>query len=403
MNARVKPPAEGEAEIVQMPMAESEAEIVKMPRAEAPKPAQPGPGPAPSASAAAPVASAPEKKKGGSRRLILMIAVPLVLVVGGGYFYLNGGRYQDTDNSYVTQPIVSISPDISGRVTEIDVKENQLVKKGDVLFKIDPAPFQIALDQANASLAAARLSVAQLRVNYTTAQTKLAADQQGLVIQQRTQARNVDLASKGVATQTTVDQGQLAVQQAQQAVDLDQQSVQGALAALNGDPNIKTDDHPAVKTALAAVESAKLNLSNTTVTAPGTGVISQIPSFNVGQYVGSGTAIVSLVETDNTWVEANFKETQLEGLKVGQPASVVADAYGGTKLEGTVQSIGAATGAEFSLIPAQNATGNWVKVVQRVPVRIEVKANPDEPLRSGMSATVTVDTGKSTLDKLLGH
>jgi membrane fusion protein (multidrug efflux system) len=385
MNARVTPPAKGEAE------------IVKMPTAEAPKPAQP----APSAPAPAPAAEAPAKKKGGSRRVILMVAVPLVLVVGGAYFWLTGGRYEDTDNAYVTQPIVSISPDIAGRITEIDVKENQHVNKGDVLFKMDPAPFQIALDQANAALAAARLNVEQLRVTYQTAETKLAADQQTLTIQQRTQARNTELASKGVATQTTVDQGQLAVQQAQQAVDLDKQSVQGALAALNGDVNIKTDDHPSEKTALAAVEQAKLNLDKTTVVAPGAGVVSQIPSFNVGQYVGEGTTIVSLVETDNTWVEANFKETQLETLKVGQPATIAVDAYGG-KLEGTVESIGAATGAQFSLIPAQNATGNWVKVVQRVPVRIAIKADDGEALRSGMSATVTVDTGKTTLDKMLG-
>ncbi|MEO8882079.1 MAG: HlyD family secretion protein [Devosia sp.] len=386
MNARVNQPAQGEAKIVQMPTS-----------AEAPKPS---PTPAP------PVAAPPEaaaKKKGGGRRLALMISVPVILIAGGAYFFLNGGRYQDTDNAYVTQPIVSISPDIAGRITEIDVKENQYVKAGATLFKMDPAPFQIALDQANAALAAARLNVEQLRVNYTTAQAKLATDQQTLAIQQRVQSRNSDLATKGVATATAVDQGELAVQTAQQAVDLDKQGVAGALAALNGDPNLKTDDAPAVKGAIAAVSSAQLNLTKTTVVAPAAGVISQIPSFNVGQFVGTGTAIVSLVETGNTWIEANFKETQLELIKVGQPADVVVDTYGSTKLKGTVQSVGAATGAQFSLIPAQNATGNWVKVVQRVPVRISVEANPDQPLRSGMSATATIDTGKSTLDKMLGH
>ncbi len=400
MNARVKPLAEGEAEVVKLAPATGEAEVVKLPSAEAPKPAQPTPGPASGAGAVA-APEAPAKKRGGGGRLLLMIGVPVVLVVGGLYFWLTGGRYEDTDNAYVTQPIVSISPDISGRVTEIDVQENQVVKTGDTLFKIDPAPFQIALDQANAALSAARLEVQQLKVNYTTAQTKLAADQQTLVIQQRTQQRNTDLASKGVATQTTVDQGQLAVQQAQQAVDLDQQGVQGAIAALDGNPNIAVDDHPAVKTAQAAVAQAQLNLSNTTVTAPAGGVISQIPSFNVGQFVPAGTAIVSLVETDDTWIEANFKETQLADLKIGQPATVVVDTYG-TKLTGKVESVQAATGAMFSLIPPQNATGNWVKVVQRVPVRVSVETNADEPLRSGMSATVTVDTGRSTLDKMTG-
>ncbi|HTJ56442.1 MAG TPA: HlyD family secretion protein [Devosiaceae bacterium] len=387
MNARVTPPGKGEAEVVRMPAT-----------AEAPKPAQPSPAPAPVAAA-----PEPEPKKKGSRRLVLMIVVPLVLVVAGGYFYLNGGRYQDTDNAYVTQPIVSISPEVAGRVIEIPVKENQYVKAGQELFKLDPQPFQIALEQANAQLASARLNVEQLRVNYQTAVAKLDTDQQTLVIQQRTQQRNLDLLSKGVASQTTVDQGALAVQTAQQNVDLDKQAVQGALAALDGNLNIKTDDHPTVKAALAAVDSAKLNLQNATVVAPAAGVISQIPIFNVGQYVGPGTTIVSLVETDDSWIEANFKETQLGSIKVGQPAEVVIDSYPGTKLHGTVESLGAATGAEFSLIPPQNATGNWVKVVQRVPVRIQVTPNPEQPLRSGMSAEATVDTGKTVLDQMLNR
>ena len=387
MNARTQP-VQGDAQVVKLP-ASAEAPNRGAEAPAAPKPVEPA-------------ASQPPKKK-GSGRLIAMIAVPLILVIGGGYFYLNGGRYEDTDNANVQQPIVSISPDISGRITEIDVKENQYVKAGDTLFKMDPAPLQIALDQANAALASARLNVQQLRVNYTTSQTKLSTDQQTVVIQQRAQDRNNDLATKGVATAASVDQGLLALQEAQQSVALDQQAVQGALAALDGNVNLKTDDHPAVKTALAAVESAQLNLTKTTVRAPGPGVISQIPIFNVGQYVAAGTAIVSLVETDNNWVEANFKETQLEAIKTGQPVTVVLDSYPGTKLHGTVQSLGAATGAEFSLIPPQNATGNWVKVVQRVPVRIDFVANPDQPLRSGMSAEVTVDTGKTQLDKLLNH
>jgi membrane fusion protein (multidrug efflux system) len=391
MNARVTPPAKGEAQIVKMPTT-----------AEAPKPAQPTPGPAPAPASTAPEAPAPKKKSGG-RRLLLMIVVPLVLVAGGAYFWLTGGRYQDTDNAYVTQPVVSVSPDVSGRVIEVDAKENQHVNAGAVLFKIDPQPFQIALDQANAALASARMNVEQLRVNYQTAQAKLATDQQTLAIQQRTQARNVDLAGKGVASATTVDQGALAVQTAQQNVDLDQQSVKGAIAALDGNADIKTDDHPAVKTALAAVESAQLNLEKTTIKAPAGGVVSQISIFNVGQYINAGTTIVSLVESDNTWVDANFKETQFGAMKVGQPATVTIDAYGGTTLHGTVQSIGAATGAQFSLIPAQNATGNWVKVVQRIPVRIQVSASPDQPLRDGMSAEASVDTGKTTLDNLLHH
>jgi membrane fusion protein (multidrug efflux system) len=405
MNARVRPPAEGEAEVVQLPAAE--APRPAQPEQPAPQPAAPQPAappPPPSSEAPSrPRTEAPEQKKRNPLRLILMIAVPLILVVGGVYFWLTGGRYEDTDNAYVTQPIVSISADVAGRITEVDVKENQHVNKGDVLFKLDPAPFKIALDQAEAALSAARLNVQQLKVNYTSAKAKLAADQQTLVIQQRTQARNTDLAAKGVATAAAVDQGLLAVQQAQAAVTLDQQAVAGALAALNGDPEIQTDNHPSVQQALAQVEQAKLNLGYATVTAPASGVVSQVASFNVGQYLPGGTTVISLVEANDTWVEANFKETQLGDIKVGQPATVVVDTYGGTTLHGTVQSIQRATGAVFSLIPPQNATGNWVKVVQRIPVRIAIKPDADEPLASGMSATVTVDTGKTTLDKMLGR
>jgi len=389
MNARVKPPAEGEAEIVQLTPAS----------AEAPKPAS---SPSPTGPAGAATATAPDtpKKKRGVKRMILMIAVPLVLVAAGGYYWLTGGRYEDTDNAYVQQPKVSLSADVAGTIIAVNVKENQAVKAGDVLFRIDPVPYQIALDQANAALAGARQSVSQLRVAYTTAETKLAADQQTLVIQQRNQARNDDLATKGVATAAAVDQGLLALQQAQSTVDQDQQAVKGALAALGGNVDVKTDDVPAVMQALAAQQAAQRNLAKTTVKAPADGIISQVDSLNVGQFIGMGSTIVSLVESGDTWVAANFKETQLERMKAGEPADVTVDTYPGVVFHGSVDSIGAATGSEFSLIPAQNATGNWVKVVQRVPVRIKVPANTDTPLRTGMSATVTVDTGKTRLEMM---
>ena len=171
---------------------------------------------------------------------------------------------------------------------------------------------------------------------------------------------------------------------------------------MEGDPNIVTDKHPAVLSALAAVESAQRNLAKTVVVAPADGTIANVASLNVGQYVGPGTTIASLVESNGVWVEANFKETQLADLKVGQPAEVKVDAYGNS-IECSVGSLGAATGSEFSLIPAQNATGNWVKVVQRLPVRIECPSGEQVAmLKTGMSATVTVDTGRSTLDKLMG-
>jgi len=387
MNARVTEPKPGEATIVNMPRADK-----GQPKAEAPAP-QSTPQPQADAPEAAP------KKKSGSRRLILMVAVPLVLVIGGGYFWLTGGRYEDTDNAYVQQAKVSLSADIAGRITSVNVGENQVVKAGAVLFTIDPQPYQIALDQANAALASARVNVEQLKVAYGTAQVQLNADTQTLAIRQAAFDRQNALVQQGVNSNSTLDDTKLALQAAQTAVDQAKQQVATATAALGGDPNIDIDKHPAVLAALAQVENAQRNLSTTTVVAPAGGIVANVSSLNAGQFVAAGTTIATLVETDGTWVEANYKETQLSDLKVGQPAEIKVDAYSGA-IKGTVESIGAATGSEFSLIPAQNATGNWVKVVQRIPVRIKL-ADASDALKTGMSATVTVDTGKSTLDKLM--
>jgi len=388
MNARVTEPKPGEATVVNMPRGEK-----GQPKAEAPAPQS-----APSPQAAAPEAA--PKKKGGSRRLILMVAVPLVLVVAGGYFWLTGGRYEDTDNAYVQQAKVSLSADIAGRITSVNVGENQVVKAGAVLFTIDPQPYQIALDQANAALASARVNVEQLKVAYGTAQVQLNADTQTLAIRQAAFDRQNALVQQGVNSNSTLDDTKLAFQAAQTAVDQANQQVATATAALGGDPNIDIDKHPAVLAAQAQVENAQRNLSKTTVVAPAGGIVANVSSLNAGQFVAAGTTIATLVETDGTWVEANYKETQLADLKVGQPAEIKVDAYSGA-IKGTVESIGAATGSEFSLIPAQNATGNWVKVVQRIPVRIKL-ADASDALKTGMSATVTVDTGRSTLDKLMG-
>jgi membrane fusion protein (multidrug efflux system) len=390
MNARVTEPKAGEATIVNMPRAEKGQTTAEAPAPQSPPPPQ----------AAAPEAA--PKKKGGSRRLILMVAVPLVLAIGGGYFWLTGGRYEDTDNAYVQQAKVSLSADIAGRITAVNVAENQRVTAGTVLFTIDPQPYQIALDQANAALASARVNVEQLKVAYGTAQVQLNAAQQTLVIRQAAFDRKQSLVESGVNSDSTLDDVKLALQQAQAAVDQAKQQVAASTAALAGNPDIAIDQHPAVLAALAQVESAERNLGKTSVKAPADGIVANVSSLNAGQFVAAGTTIATLVEAKGTWIEANYKETQLADLKVGQPAEVKVDASG-DKLEGSVASIGAATGSEFSLIPAQNATGNWVKVVQRLPVRIECPPSEQVAmLKTGMSANVTVDTGRSTLDKLMG-
>jgi membrane fusion protein (multidrug efflux system) len=352
--------------------------------------------PAPAAAVEAP------KKKSRVRRNVLMFGVPLLLAAGGGYFYLNGGRYVDTDNAYVQQVKVSLSADVAGRVTEVDVAENQQVAAGAVLFKIDPEPYRIALAQADAALASARVNVEQLRVAYSTAQAKLTSAQQTLELRQNEYDRQKALVDQGTSAKASLDDVNLSLQTANSTVLLAQQELAGAVAALAGDPLIKVDAHPAVLTALAARDVAARNLEKTTVLAPADGVVSQMASLNVGQFVATGTTIASIIRSGNTWIEANFKETQLDGLKSGLPVEVSVDAYPGVSLHGTVDSIGAATGSQFALIPAQNATGNWVKVTQRITVRVKLDDGEDESLlRADMSAVVAVDTGATVLDKLM--
>jgi membrane fusion protein (multidrug efflux system) len=372
MTARSNESKAGEAEIVQMPLAEKPA-----PQIEAAAPAEP---------------AAPVKKKRNTRRLVLMASVPVILVAIGGYFYLTGGRYQDTDNAYVQQAKVSLSADVAGRIESVSVSDNQLVKAGDVLFAIDPAPYQIALAQADAALATARVNVEQLKVAYGTAEAQLSAAQSTLLLRQAAFDRKNALVQGGNASDATLDDVKLALETAQNAVTAARQQVASATAALTGDPAIVTDDHPAVRAALAARDAAARNLAKTTVLAPADGIVSQVASLNVGQFIATGTTIASLIETGNTWVEANFKETQLASIAEGMPVEIKLDAFPGTVFEGHLESISAATGAEFALIPAQNATGNWVKVTQRVPARVSITPIDGKVLRAGMSAVVAVDT-----------
>jgi membrane fusion protein (multidrug efflux system) len=340
----------------------------------------------------APAPAEPVKKKRSGGRIALMLAVPVALLGGGAYFYLTGGRYIDTDNAYVQQSKVSISSDVAGRIASVAVVNNQAVQAGDVLFTVDPEPYRIALSQADAALASARVNIEQLRVGLSVAQAKLDAANATLEIRQKDWDRKVALQTQGVTAESSLDDARLALQTAQSTVALEKQDVANATAALGGNPGIATDQHPAVLAALAARENAARNLEKTTILAPAAGIVSQVDSLNVGQFVATGSTIATLVETEVTWVEANFKETQLADLSAGMPVEVTVDAYPGLALNGHVDSIGAATGAEFALIPAQNATGNWVKVVQRIPVRIVLDGDDSANLRAGMSAAVKVDT-----------
>ena len=326
------------------------------------------------------------------------------MVVGGGYFWLTGGRYEETENANLRQARVTISSEASGRIVEVGVSDNQPVARGDVLFVVDPQPYRIALAQADAALAAARMQVEQLRAGYNqaVAQEQVAAGQ--LDYAQAQFQRSTDLARKGISAAASLDEARRDLDKAQQERAAALQGIESAKAGLLGDPDLETDKHPAVLAALAAREKAAYDLAQTTIRAPADGIVAQASSFKVGQVVAAGTPLFSLVETGDTWIEANFKETQLTHLRPGQSAEITLDTYPDRVFEGTVESVGAGTGAEFSLLPAQNATGNWVKVTQRVPVRVKLNAEVgSEPLQSGMSANVTVDTGFSrSLGSLFG-
>jgi membrane fusion protein, multidrug efflux system len=338
--------------------------------------------------------AAPKRRRGG--RFMLMAALPLALAAGGGYVWVTGGRYQETENANLRQAKVSVASDAAGRIVEVAVADNAAVKAGDVLFKVDAEPYRIALSQADATLAAARLSVEQLRAAYSqaVAQERAAANEADYARSEFD--RQSALVAKGIASKSALDEARRDLTKTGEEQAAAEQGVASARAALGGDPSIETAKHPAVLQAMAARDKAAFDLAQTVVRAPADGIVSQASSFKTGQFVAAGTPLFSLVETGDTWVEANFKETQLTHLKLGQSAEIWLDTYPGQPLRATVESIGAGTGAEFSLLPAQNATGNWVKVTQRIPVRLKVdSADAGVALRTGMSASVSVDTGVS--------
>lgn len=344
--------------------------------------------------AAAPVAAeAPARPARSLRKTLLMLSVPLLLVAGAGGWWLTGADQESTENAYLHQARISVAPTVGGRVVSVSVKELQPVKAGDLLFQVDPQPYELAVAQAEAALNGARLQVLQLKaaLAQAEAQSTLAADE--ATYQEGELTRQVGLSGKGVTSTSALDETRHASRQARERAEVAKLTAGAALAALGGDPDAATDDHPAVRAAIAELERAQYNLSVTRVTAPADGVIYQAASFHEGVMLAAGQPVFSLVETGEAWVDANFKETQLGDIAQGQLAEIVFDAAPGQTFRGTVEAIGAGTGAEFSLLPAQNATGNWVKVTQRVPVRISL----DDPagaakLASGLSAEVTVFT-----------
>jgi membrane fusion protein, multidrug efflux system len=325
-------------------------------------------------------------------RLLLMASVPIAIVVVGGYFYVFGARYVSTDDAYVKADKVTLSADVAGRVTEIAVQDNEPVKKGQTLFKLDDRPYRYALEKAVANLAATRLQIEALRASYRQKQADLQATEDTVAYQQKQFERNKALVAANAVSTAVFDAARHDLQTAQQAVSAMQQQIANILASLGGNPDIATDQHPLVLQAQAQVDQATLDLAHATIYAPMDGVVSKVDSLQVGQYLSVGTTAFSLI-SNRVWIEANFKETDLTHMRAGDTATVSVDTYPGHEFQARVQSVSPGTGSEFSILPAQNATGNWVKVTQRVPVRLVIdNPDPDLPLHTGMSADVEVDT-----------
>ena len=347
------------------------------------------------------VAPKPAGKLRRLRKPVLMLAVPLALALAATGWWVSGGGSVSTENANLHQPRISIASTVGGRVVSVHVQELQVVSKGDLLFQIDPEPFELAVTQAEAAVAAARLQVAQLHAAYVQAEAQASLAAEDDRFQAEELARQQELSGKGVASTSTLDEFVHASKQAQQRADVARLAADAARVALGGDPDAEVDAHPAVRAALADLDRARYNLAMTKVTAPADGVIYQAASFREGVMIAAGQPVFALVETGEAWVDANFKETQLADLATGQSVEIVFDAAPGLTFSGKVEAIGAGTGAEFSLLPAQNATGNWVKVTQRVPVRIRL----DDPaaaarLASGLSAEVTVDISEPPVPQL---
>ncbi|MBI1363728.1 MAG: HlyD family efflux transporter periplasmic adaptor subunit [Proteobacteria bacterium] len=336
------------------------------------------------------------------KHMRLMLAGPATILLVGGYLYLDGDRYISTDNAYVKTDKVSIAAEISGKTLDVEAKDNTHVEKGTVLFHIDPEPFQIAVSQAEAQLANIRTEIESLRADYKQKQAEVAKTEDSIKYWKRENDRHQALLKAHTVAASQADEIFHNLQNAQKEHDAARFALAATLAQLDNNPDIATEEHPRYKVALAELEKARLNLKRTEVVAPYSGTTANV-KMQPGEYVAAGVPLFSIVADNTAWVEANFKETDLTHMVAGQDAEIEIDTYGGTSWPAKVVSITPATGAEFSVLPPQNATGNWVKVVQRVMVRLEFDKNqPLPPLAAGMSANITVDTNHTRMARWFG-
>jgi membrane fusion protein, multidrug efflux system len=331
------------------------------------------------------------------RRIVaraVMWSLPAIVLAVSVFVWLSSGRYVSTDNAYVKGDRAQIAPELSGIIVEVPVQENQHVSRGQLLFKLDDQSYRLSLARIDAEIETTRADIRGLRAQWRTKREEIKAAQSQLNYAQQEFDRQSDLADKKIASQQKLQETRMGLDVARQRISAAQEDLQRIEAQLAGDPKIRTDDHPRVKQMVAARDEALLQLRRTTIESPLDGMVSKRPV--PGSYATAGVPVMVVVADTDLWIEANFKETELTLVRPGQTAIVRVDTYPDAECTGKVASIAQATGAEFAVLPPQNASGNWVKVVQRIPVRIAVSCRDgDPPLRVGMSTTVEIDTGHS--------
>src|SRR4051812_14969744 len=358
---------------------------------------------------AAPVAAAVKPARPGFlrryRRTLLLVVLPLVAAIGGFVFYLNGGRYVTTDDAYVGAQKVLITPDISGKIVKIVVKEGQQVQKGDELFEIDPVPYRLAVDQAKAALEQARTTYDNLTANIKIYGQMLDLAQQGIDLKQKDVERKQTLAKNNFGSQLDLDNAANALVTAGAQAQFIKQQLSNARTQLLGNPELPLEQFPPYAQAKATLDQAERNLDHSVMRAPMAGIATQVDQIQLGRYVAAGTPVLSVIDVANPWVDANPKESDFTHVAVGQPVTLEVDAFPDHVFKGSVGSLSPGTGAQFAILPPQNATGNFVKVVQRVPVRIYFDPNDRlvSKLKAGMSVYASIDTGhRRSLVVLLG-
>lgn len=337
------------------------------------------------------ISSRPKQVEKRTTRRIFLIALPVIVVLASVFVYMKGGRYVETDNAYIQSDITAINAEVSGAIQSIAVRENEKVAKDQLLFRIDATPFKVAEAKAQAQLQQVRLNILEQKAAYEEKKAEITLAENQFAFNQREEKRQANLLKQKFISDTQFDQAKQAAEVSELNVVALKKDLFRLKEALGGDPSAALETHPSYQAAQAALDQARIDLGHVDVTAPASGVVAKVP--NSGEYISAGATAMVLVSDEKQWIEANFTEKDLTYVQPGQEVEIDVDAYPGVTLHGKVESISPATGSEFSVIPAENATGNWVKIAQRLSVKILVDTDQNTPiLRTGFSSNVTIDT-----------